>query len=581
MHMVQRTNTDVAPWVSEDVKALEMLGYKSDLTRAYGFWGSFSIGFNVLSCVPSIAVTLSIALYSAGLPGLSWGWPVAMLGLYPVVLSIAELSSAYPTVGQLAPAGWGPFAAWIGGWTALAGQVATPASIAWAMSLAVPALIEQYYEPYIPANWHSFLIYLTVITAYMGLTCLPARQLARISVAGTIVNGALILGFIISMLVVTRHQPHNTNEEVWLKFKNKSEWPVGFAFLQVLLVGCFTNAGVETALHLTEETESAAFVTPQSMLRAFQVTALGGFAVSLTMAYTIMNVDELLESPFGPFPGYVARSLGKEGAITLLSFYLLGLFLAGLGASTSCSRVYFAFARDGGLPFSHIWRKVNHRTKTPVMASGLVWSIGALLGCLSFAGPAAINDIFTITAISQYLTFGIPIALKLCCKDRFRPGPWNLGKWSTFTNIAGLAFVSLIVPVLCFPSVRGDDLNAKTMNYSSVAYGCWITIPIIYYILRGRKHFRTPQPRVMADPAHMRRIHLVEVGMAVSHKEERKTESELGRRASAAESMSEKSDTVVDMPELSYTDAPHAAVELKQYYGALAPRFRNEKKGKE
>jgi len=91
--------------------------------------------------------------------------------------------------------------------------------------------------------------------------------------------------------------------------------------------------------------------------------------------------------------------------------------------TVTSSRVVYAYSRDGALPGSRWWKKVNRYTKTPVNAVWFVMTIGALLGLLMFASPVAIGAVFSIGAIAQYIAFAIPIALKLfCARDKFRPG---------------------------------------------------------------------------------------------------------------------------------------------------------------
>jgi hypothetical protein len=43
--------------------------------------------------------------------------------------------------------------------------------------------------------------------------------------------------------------------------------------------------------------------------------------------------------------------------------------------------------------------------------------------------------------------------------NRFRPGPWNLGKLSIPIGALASAFVALMVPILCLPSVVGSELE--------------------------------------------------------------------------------------------------------------------------
>ena len=94
----------------------------------------------------------------------------------------------------------------------------------------------------------------------------------------------------------------------------------------------------------------------------------------------------------------------------------------------SCSRQTFAFARDGALPFSSVLYRINPYTRTPV---NCVWAsvfAGFLLGLLAFAGPTAINAIFSLGVIGQYLAFSIPIACRFLGGVPWRAGPFNFGR---------------------------------------------------------------------------------------------------------------------------------------------------------
>jgi amino acid transporter len=76
------------------------------------------------------------------------------------------------------------------------------------------------------------------------------------------------------------------------------------------------------------------------------------------------------------------------------------------------SRQAFAFARDGALPFSKFFYKVDSWTGTPVRTVWLVVGCAMPLGLLCFADPvnySAINAIFTLAILGPYVAYGIPI----------------------------------------------------------------------------------------------------------------------------------------------------------------------------
>jgi len=132
-----------------------------------------------------------------------------------------------------------------------------------------------------------------------------------------------------------------------------------------------------------------------------------------------------------------------------------------------------------------------------VYAVWFVLTVGALLGLLMFASPIAIGAVFSIGAIAQSTAFIFPVALKLfSARGSFRPGPWHLGRFSTPVGILACAWVALIIPVLCFPAVKGSDLNKLSMNYTCLVYGGTMTLALTWYAVDARKWFKGPKINV-------------------------------------------------------------------------------------
>lgn len=61
---------------------------------------------------------------------------------------------------------------------------------------------------------------------------------------------------------------------------------------------------------------------------------------------------------------------------------------------------------------------------------------------------------------NQRTAFTTPIFIRVFfVGNRFRPGPWNLGRYSIPIGTVASAFVILMVPILCFPSTIGAELT--------------------------------------------------------------------------------------------------------------------------
>jgi len=189
--------------------------------------------------------------------------------------------------------------------------------------------------------------------------------------------------------------------------------------------------------------------------------------------------------------------LGPKAGLAIFCLNIFAQFFVGQACTITSSRVVYAYSRDGALPGSRWLSKVNPYTKTPVNAVWFILTIGALLGLLMFAGPIAIGAVFSLGAIAQYIAFIFPVALKLfAARDKFRPGPWNLGRFSKPVGFIAVSWVVLIIPILCFPAVRGADLTDQTMNYTCLIYGGTMSLALIWYAVDARKWFKGPKINV-------------------------------------------------------------------------------------
>ena len=206
----------------------------------------------------------------------------------------------------------------------------------------------------------------------------------------------------------------------------------------------------------------------------------------------------------------------------------------GQACMIAASRVTFAYARDDCFPLSKYWKHVNTTTKTPVNAVIINGVIGILLLLLIFAGEYAAGmssrypslscthlstttnackpytsyvlhsttrtntpttgALFSIGAIAQYIAFTIPIFIRLfLVGQRFRPGPWNLGRLTLPIGSIACAFVLLMTPIMCFPAYRGADLDAEGMNWTCLVYGAPMGGVLVWWFVGARKWFRGPK----------------------------------------------------------------------------------------
>lgn len=198
-----------------------------------------------------------------------------------------------------------------------------------------------------------------------------------------------------------------------------------------------------------------------------------GWALQLVVAYTVIDIPEVMASPVGqPWASYLIQVMPQKPALAILAVTICCGYSMGQGCMIAASRVTFAYARDGCFPMSFWIRRVNKYTYTPVNAVWFNTTVGICLLFLIFGGTVTIGAIFSVGAIAAYVAFTIPIFIKtFFVGDRFRRGPWHLGKFSKPVGMMACSFIVVMMPILCFPAGRGSDVTAQLMNWTALVYG--------------------------------------------------------------------------------------------------------------
>jgi len=212
---------------------------------------------------------------------------------------------------------------------------------------------------------------------------------------------------------------------------------------------------------LSEECSNANIASPRAIVLTSAVGGIFGWFLQLVVAYTVIDIPSVIISDLGqPWAAYLLQVMPQKSALAILALTIICAFSMGQGCMVAASRVTFAYARDGCFPCSWWISRVNRHTQTPVNAVWFNTVIGILMTLLIFGGTVAIGAIFSIAAVAAFVAFTIPIFIRVFfVGSRFRPGPWNLGRWSIPIGTMACAFVLLMVPILCFPALIGSNLK--------------------------------------------------------------------------------------------------------------------------
>ena len=174
---------------------------------------------------------------------------------------------------------------------------------------------------------------------------------------------------------------------------------------------------------------------------------------------------------------------------------------------TANSRMIYAFARDGAIPGSRMWHQINPKTRTPTNSIYLATGAALLLGVPSLirnpaGAPIAFFAIVSVAVIGLYVSYIIPVYLRLKAGESFERGPWHLGKWSYLVGWIAVVWVAAICVIFLLPQFAPVDRN--NFNYTGVALLLIMGAVTLWWFLSAKNWFTGP--KVQGTPEELAAI---------------------------------------------------------------------------
>jgi amino acid transporter len=267
-------------------------------------------------------------------------------------------------------------------------------------------------------------------------------------------------------------------------------WPatgnVAWLFLLAFLLPAYTVTGFDASAHTAEETVGASHHAPRGIVRSVLVSGLFGWAMLSAVVLAIPDMDEAASKGNESFHWIVGQVFPPPLWMALALGIVAAQFFCGLAMVTSASRMAYAFARDGGLPFSRHVRHVSPKYLTPTTA---IWTV-SLLSVAFVLHTQTYSTITGACTIFLYISYVIPTALGLVAFGRSwrQMGPWDLGG-PLFRIVAVLSIVGcgLILLVGIQPP---NELNLWTVLSA-------LALTAVVWMAYERNHFRGPPQGVL------------------------------------------------------------------------------------
>lgn len=436
--------TRVTKQNDQDAKDLAKMGYAQELLRDMGGFSNFAISFSVISILTGATQLFGYGLQHGGPLQMSLGWLLVSFFTMAVALSMAELASAYPTAGALYH--WSSFLGgramgWFTACLNTMGQFAILAGIDWGLANFIIGLVG---GPATPSTTNA--VFAILLFSHALLNHLGIRVVAWLNDFSAWYHIAVVFFILIVLCLKGFAQPVS----FLFKFSSTDGFSHPYSFMVGLLLAQWTLTGYDASAHVTEETHDPRRNAPWGIFIAVAVSIVFGFLMLAAITLSIPDLAQATAFGDNALIEVMKLRLGPGMGAALVWLICGAMWLCGLGAMTSASRMVFAFSRDGGLPAAKVWAKVSKKYQTPANA---IWGLFgfALLLAVSIKDYSAV---LSIAVICLYLSYGLPIVARLYARLTGKGGeigPWNLGVFSTPIAVVAILWIAFISVVFVLP----------------------------------------------------------------------------------------------------------------------------------
>jgi amino acid transporter len=498
-----------------DEEKLAELGYKQELTRGWSRFANFAISFSIISVLAGCFTVYGQAWQFGGPIAISWGWPILSLIILTVAVSMSELTSAFPTAGgpywwahRLGGAGW----SWFTGWFNVLGLLGVVASVDYFCAWFMHALFGLWGLDLGFINFGDdahvlaeiFWLFAVILIIHSLINIYSAHLVALFSTISVVwhVIGVVV---IIAILVIVPER-HQSVDFVFTERINNSGFAMSMYWWYVLpcgfLLTMYTITGYDTSAHVAEETREAEEAAAKGVWQSVASSALIGWFVLLAITFAATDVAAVNDAAGVSLAIFTSAEMNQNWAEAVILIAVVGQLFCGMACVTSSSRTFFAFSRDRAIPGWRLWSRVGAKG-VPTMAVigsslfAFLLTLPALPGKGAFVPPVALYAVTSIGTIGLYIAYVAPVYLRWRAGDSFEPGSWTLGEKYRWLNPIAVAFVAVMLVVLCLPFYSTgvpweSDFDWNALNYTPLVVGAVFLGTFLAWELGAKKRYKGP-----------------------------------------------------------------------------------------
>jgi len=396
------------------------------LKKEFNLFAAFSFAFAYISPIVAVYGVFGIALVLVG-PGYWVAIPIALVGQYLVANVLSEVASKFPYegslyqwAGRLVGPRYGWMTGWIYVWTVLIAMatVAVGATNFWAAAFGIDV-----------SSKSSLIIGSLIVVGLCAIANIMGRKALKVMIILSI--SAEIIGSIgLALLLMISYQVN----PISVIFNNGLDATSSLTFsglmLGIALAG-WSFLGFESSGSVAEEVMDPEVNVPKAL--KYSLLAIGAITLfsSLFLILAIPDIKSVIAgNDPDPISTTIATHLGANVSTLASIVFAIGFTACVLGLQTGTSRVVYAFARDGVVPFAKSLSRLTLKNGIPANAVILVSILPALIFFLT--GSNIYNTLITYTIGGWYLTFVLVLLgyLKVRMSNSWKPGKVSMGTWS-------------------------------------------------------------------------------------------------------------------------------------------------------
>jgi amino acid transporter len=216
---------------------------------------------------------------------------------------------------------------------------------------------------------------------------------------------------------------------------------------------------------------------------------VAGYALLIALTLAVQSIPGALnahDAAGNQVPAAIAilqTALGARLGNSIAALASMAMWFCGLSCVTSASRAVYSLARDEGVPWSGLFRRVNPKHGTPGPA---IWGIlAATMAAMAWTG--AVPVVTSLSTVALYLAYIIPVIFAWRARHAAAPwtslAVWSLGKWGSAINAVAIAYAVIVSVILIMPP---NLLAGKTLA------GVLLALAVIYRV-QVRRRFKGPE----------------------------------------------------------------------------------------